>query len=70
MGKADSSGAPGWDGPPVAVLWTQSLVWGLLCIDTLSVLEVPFRLLSASEICEDCLDAFPHSDCAGRVGGP
>jgi hypothetical protein len=27
-------------------------------MDTLSVLEVPFRLLSASEICEDCLDAF------------
>ena len=56
--RTDSSGAPGWAGPPVAVLWTQSLVWGLLCMDTLSVLEVPFRLLSASEICEDCLDAF------------
>ncbi|MGA3113858.1 MAG: BPL-N domain-containing protein [Syntrophobacteraceae bacterium] len=58
MKKADSSGASGWAGPPVAVLWTQSLVWGLLCVDTLSVLEVPFRLVSASEICEGCLDAF------------
>lgn len=50
--------APGWDGPPVAVLWTQSLVWGLLCIETLSKLEIPFRLLSALQICEGCLDAF------------
>ncbi len=58
MEKSDSSGASGWAGPPVAVLWTQSLVWGLLCMDTLSVLEVPFRFISASEICEDCLDAF------------
>jgi hypothetical protein len=38
MEKTDFSGAAGWAGPPVAVLWTQSLVWGLLCIDTLSVL--------------------------------
>ncbi len=58
MKKADSSGAAGWAGPPVAVLWTQSFIWGLLCMDTLSVLDVPFRLLSASEICEDSLDAF------------
>ena len=58
MEKTDSSESHGWAGPPVAVLWTQSLVWGLLCMDTLSVLEVPFRLISASEICEDCLDAF------------
>jgi hypothetical protein len=55
MKKNHSSG---WNGPPVAVLWTQSLVWGLLCVDTLSVLEVPFRLISASEICADCLDSF------------
>ena len=53
-----SSGVRGWDDPPVAVLWTQSLVWGLLCIDTLTRLEVPFRLVSASEICEDCLERF------------
>src|SRR5208337_717335 len=58
MKKPDSSGAHGWAGPPVAVLWDQSLIWGLLCIDTLSKLGVPFRLLSASEICADCLDAF------------
>ncbi|MGD0398033.1 MAG: BPL-N domain-containing protein [Syntrophobacteraceae bacterium] len=58
MEKTDSSGSPGWAGPPVAILWTESLVWGLLCIDTLSALGVPFRLLSASEICEGYLDAF------------
>lgn len=40
----------------MAVLWTQSLVWGLLCIDTLARLNVPFQLLSASEICRDGLD--------------
>jgi hypothetical protein len=58
MKKPDSSGADGWAGPPVAILWDQSLVWGLLCIDTLSKLGVPFRLLSASEICADCLGSF------------
>ena len=58
MKKTDSSGAHGWAGPPVAVLWDQSLVWGLLCVDTLSILGVPFRLLSASEICADGLDSF------------
>ena len=58
MKRTDFPGVSGWAGPPVAVLWTQSLVWGLLCMDTLSVLDVPFRLLSASEICEGCLDAF------------
>jgi len=54
----DPSVAPGWDGPPVAVLWDQSLVWGLLCIDTLSKLGVPFELLGAKEICADRLEAF------------
>jgi hypothetical protein len=58
MKKTDFSGAHGWAGPPVALLWDQSLIWGLLCIDTLSMLGVPFRLLNASEICADCLDAF------------
>ncbi len=56
--KKTGSRTHGWDGPPVAVLWTQSFVWGLLCIDTLTTLEIPFRLLSASEICEDCLEHF------------
>ncbi len=56
--KSKTENSTGWSGPPVAVLWTQSLVWGLLCIDTLRRLEVPFRLLSSSEICRDCLDEF------------
>jgi hypothetical protein len=51
-------GVDRWDGPPVAVLWDQSLVWGLLCIETLSRLGVPFELLSAAQICEDNLGAF------------
>ncbi|MDR3556612.1 MAG: hypothetical protein P4L55_17815 [Syntrophobacteraceae bacterium] len=51
-------GACPWDGPPVALLWTHSLVWGLLCIDALSSLGIPFRLLSASEVCQDRLDDF------------
>ena len=54
----DHSVAPSWDGPPVAVLWDQSLVWGLLCIDTLSKLGVPFQLLSAPQICQDILEGF------------
>ncbi len=47
-----------WDGPPVAILWDQSHVWGLLCIDALSKLGLSFELLSAPEICKDRLDAF------------
>ena len=43
---------------PVAILWTHSLVWGLLCIDALSALGVPFRLLDASDVREGRLDAF------------
>jgi hypothetical protein len=58
MKITDSFATPGWDGPPIAVLWDQSHVWGLLCIDALSKFGVSFQLLSASEICEDCLDAF------------
>lgn len=46
------------DAPPVAVLWTQSLVWGLLCIDTLSLLGIPFELLDASDVCEGRLDGY------------
>lgn len=46
------------DGPPVAVLWDQSLVWGLLCVDTLTRLGVPFELLGAREILAGRLDAY------------
>ncbi|MHC1730065.1 MAG: BPL-N domain-containing protein [Syntrophobacteraceae bacterium] len=47
-----------WDGPPVAILWDQSLVWGLLCIETLSAAGIPLRLLSASEVHAGDLNAF------------
>ncbi|MBP8646679.1 MAG: hypothetical protein KBH99_11245 [Syntrophobacteraceae bacterium] len=46
---AGPASAP-WDGPPVALFWDQSLVWGLICVETLNRLGVPFRLLSAAEI--------------------
>ena len=39
-----------WAGPAVAVFWDQSLVWGLICLETLRHLGVPFRLLSGEEI--------------------
>lgn len=47
-----------WDGPPLAILWDQSLVWGLLCTETLSAAGIPFRLLNASDVREGRLDAF------------
>ena len=39
-----------WTGPPVAVFWDQSLLWGLICLETLQQLGVPFQLLCAKEI--------------------
>lgn len=56
--RVDRTGVPSWDGPPVAVLWTHSLLWGLLCIDALSLLRIPYQLLSAAEVCDGRLDAF------------
>jgi hypothetical protein len=44
-----------WSGPPVAVLWDQSLLWGLICVETLEQLGVPFHLVSAKEIASGCL---------------
>jgi hypothetical protein len=44
--------------PPVAVLWDQSLVWGLLCMDTLDRLSIPYRLLSGSDVAAGALDAY------------
>lgn len=39
-----------WDGPPVAVFWDQSLVWGLLLVEALEVMNVPYHLVTASQI--------------------
>lgn len=56
--RVDPVGALCLNGPPVAVLWTHSLLWGLLCVDALTLLGIPFELLSASEVCQGRLDAF------------
>lgn len=45
-GSRGSSADP-WKGPPLAVLWDQSLLWGILCVETLRVLRIPFRLVDA-----------------------
>ena len=45
-----------WTGPPVAVFWDQSLLWGLICLETLQQLGVPFQLLCAKEIAGGSLD--------------
>lgn len=49
---ADHSGIPSrsWTGPSVALLWDQSLVWGLLVIDALEALCVPYRPLRSAHI--------------------
>lgn len=39
-----------WKGPPVALFWDQSLPWGLLCMDALSLLGIPFHFLTAGDI--------------------
>ncbi len=43
---------------PVAVLWDQSLIWGLVCIETMESLGVPYRLLSGGEIARGALDGY------------
>jgi hypothetical protein len=47
-----------WAGPPVAVLWDQSLLWGLICLESLQRLGVPCRLLSGREIAEGALEPY------------
>jgi hypothetical protein len=47
-----------WDRPPIALFWDQSLIWGLICVETLQQLQVPFRLVSAAEIARGILDDF------------
>ncbi len=48
----------GWDGPPVAVFWDQSLLWGLICLESLEQLDVPFCLLSGEEVARGALDGY------------
>jgi hypothetical protein len=48
----------GWQALPVAIFADQSLIWGLICRETLTHLKVPARFLSAAAIREHALD--PH----------
>ena len=59
-----------WAGPPVAVLWDQSLLWGLICLESLQQLGVPCRLLSGQEIAEGALEPPQGAHGSGRVGFP
>ena len=45
--------------PPVAVLWDESLLWGIMLFRALSFLGVPFRMVKAAEIEEDLLGSDP-----------
>ncbi len=49
---------PSWTGPPVAVLWDQSLVWGLLLVEALEAMNVPYRLLTSSHIRSQALENY------------
>lgn len=37
-------------GPPVALFWDQSLVWGLVLVEALEAMAVPYRLVTAAQI--------------------
>jgi len=56
--KADPwlSSKPPWAGPPIALFWDQSLLWGLMCVKTLTQLKLPFRLVTSQDIREGVLD--------------
>ncbi len=43
---------------PVAVFWDQSLVWGLICVETLDLLGIPFHLLGADDIGRRALERY------------
>ncbi len=58
LAGTSAESAESWTAPPVAVLWDQSLVWGLICIETLRQLGVPFHLVCAKEIAGGCLDRY------------
>lgn len=42
----------------MALFWDQSLLWGLLCVETLAKCGVPFDLLSAQDIAGGCLKSY------------
>jgi hypothetical protein len=54
----DFPGLRAWAGPPVAVLWDQSLVWGVICLQTLKQCGVSFDLVSAREVAGGCLEGY------------
>jgi len=58
MPRNSSSRITFWDGPPIALFWDQSLVWGLICRQTLKELDVPFHLLSSSDIARGDLASY------------
>jgi hypothetical protein len=45
-------------GRPVALFWDQSLVWGLICVQTLREMGVPFDPLGAQDIAQGRLGAY------------
>lgn len=47
-----------WEGPPLALFWDQSLVWGLICLETLRKLAIPFQLLTGREIAQGHLAGY------------
>ncbi|MHC1743281.1 MAG: BPL-N domain-containing protein [Syntrophobacteraceae bacterium] len=50
--------ASDWGGPPIAVFWDQSLVWGLILLATLDVLKVPYHLITGRDIRTGLLDRY------------
>lgn len=54
--RVDGTGP--WRGAPVALLWDQSLVWGLICVEALNRLGVDHHLLSASDIARGALEGY------------
>ena len=48
-----------WDRrPPLAVFWDQSLVWGLILLETLDLLEIPYHLLTGRDVRNGLLDRY------------
>ena len=50
--------AKSWGRPPVAVLWDQSFPWGLLCVDSLTAMGIPFHLLTVADVTAGWLNRY------------
>jgi hypothetical protein len=56
--NSSTTASASWGGPAIALFWDQSLVWGFICLNTLSKLSIPFHLLNSADIAGGALEHY------------